>query len=262
MPVITLAAKSYNGSQLRKIKENLNTLLDGLKVEIQTCKRNEKGWTQIDITGEDINIALRYLNQKIGTCSTNLDSISKFSTIRCYLTNPNKSKTALGLDIGITMQQNVTATIPLQNLQAQLCDGKKLPLEKIVEIYALCENLPINVKVSSMDKPAKHVETELNEEQQNQYKNWTHMLLDRLIIVQASADNIRLALKRGGLTHDTIDVEPLGFFEHAVICKLGTDARGLIPRIGRNLKEATFAVFSPRRILRILGSEQVVSTSP
>jgi hypothetical protein len=88
------------------------------------------------------------------------------------------------------------------------------------------------------------------------------MLLDRLIIVQASADNIRLALKRGGLTHDTIDVEPLGFFEHAVICKLGTDARGLIPRIGRNLKEATFAVFSPRRILRILGSEQVVSTSP
>jgi hypothetical protein len=71
-----------------------------------------------------------------------------------------------------------------------------------------------------------------------------------------------LALKRGGLTHDTIDVEPLGFFEHAVICKLGTDARGLIPRIGRNLQEATFAVFSPRKILRILENEQPASTSP
>jgi hypothetical protein len=82
------------------------------------------------------------------------------------------------------------------------------------------------------------------------------MLLDRLIIVRASADNIKLALKYGGLTRDIVDVEPLGFFEHAVLCKLGTDARGLIPRIGRNLKEATFAVFSPRRILRILENTQ------
>jgi hypothetical protein len=261
MPIITLAAKSYNGSQLRKIKENLNTLLEGLKVEIQTCKRNEKGWTEIDITGEDTNIALRYLDQKIGTCSTTLDSITRFSTTKCYLTNPNKSKTALGIDIGITTPQNVTATIPLQTLQAQLCDGKKLPLEKIAEIYAFCENLPLNVKVSNVDEPAKHVETELNEKQQNQYKNWTDMLLDRLIIVRASVDNIKLALKYGGLTHDTIDVEPSGFFEHAVICKLGTDARGLIPRIGRNLKEATFAVFSPRRILRTLENEQPASTS-
>lgn len=256
MPTTTLAAKSYNGSQLRKTKENLDTLLEGLKVEIQTCKRNEKGWTQIDIVGDDTNIALRYLDQKIGTCPTTLDSISRFSTAKGYLTNPNKSKTALGIDIGITMSQNVTATIPLQNLQAQLCDGKKLPLEKIAEIYAFCENLPITVKIMNVDKAAKHVDAELAEKQQNQYKNWTDMLLDRLIIVRASVDNIKLALKYGGLTRDIVDVEPLGFFEHAVLCKLGTDARGLIPRIGRNLKEAAFAVFSPRRILRILENTQ------
>jgi hypothetical protein len=261
MPTITLAAKSYNGSQLRKIRENLNTLLEGLKVEIQTCKRNEKGWTQIDIAGEDTNIALRYLNQKIGTCPTTLDSINKFSTTKGYLTNPNKSKTAIGIDIGIITPQNVTATVPLQSLQAQLCDGKKLPLEKISEIYAFCENLPITVKVLSVDKAAKHVEAELDEKQQDQYKNWTNMLLDRLIIVRASGDNIKLALKYGDLTRDIIDVEPLGFFEHAVICKLGTDARGLIPRIGRNLKEATFAVFSPRRIMRILENTQSASIS-
>jgi hypothetical protein len=261
MPTVTLAAKSYNGSQLRKIRENLNTLLEGLKVEIQTCKRNEKGWTQIDITGEDTNIALRYLDQKIGTCPTTLDSISEFSTAKGYLTNPKRSKTALGIDIGITTPQNVTVTVSLQSLQAQLCDGKKLPLEKIAEIYALCENLPITVKVSNVDKAAKHVEAELTEKQQELYRNWTDMLLDRLIIVQASADNIKLALKHGGLTRDVVDIEPLGFFEHAVICKLGTDARGLIPRIGRNLKEAAFAVFSPRRIMRILENTGSASIS-
>lgn len=261
MPTITLAAKSYNGSQLRKIRENLSTLLEGLKVEIQTCKRNEKGWTQIDIAGEDTNIALRYLNQKIGTCPSTLDSISRFSTTKGYLINPKKNKTALGMDIGITTPQNVTATVSLQSLQAQLCDGKELPLEKTSEIYAFCENLPITVKVLSVDKAAKHVEAELDEKQQDQYKNWTDMLLDRLIIVRASADSVKLALKHGGLTRDIIDVEPLGFFEHAVICKLGTDARGLIPRIGRNLNEATFAVFSPRKIMRILENTESASIS-
>ena len=261
MPAITLATKSYNGSQLRKIRENLNTLLEGLKVEIRTCKRNEQGWTQIEIAGEDTNIALRYLDQKIGTCPAALDGISKFSTAKGYLTTPNKSKTALDIDIGIAIPQNVTTTISLQSLQAQLCDGKKLPLEKIAEIYAFCENLPVTVKVSSVDKAAKHVDAELNKKQQDQYRNWTDMLLDRLIIVRASADNIRLALKYGGLTRDVVDVEPLGFFEHAVICKLGTDARGLIPRIARNLKEATFAVFSPRRIERVLEYTQTASIS-
>ena len=261
MPTITLAAKSYNGSQLRKLGETLNTLLEGLKVEIQACERNEKGWTQIDIAGEDANIALRYLNQKIGTCPPTLDSINKFSTTKGYLANPSKNKTELDVDIGITTPQNVTATIPLQSLQAQLCDGKKLPLEKIAEMYAFCENLPITVKIMNLDKAAGHVEAEVAEKQQNQYKNWTGMLLDRLIIIRASADNIKLALKYGGLTRDIIDVEPLGFFEHAVICKLGTDARGLIPRIGRNLKEAAFAVFSPRKILRTLDNTRYASTS-
>lgn len=255
MPTVTLATKSYNGSQLRKLKANLDTLLEGLKVEIRTCKRNEQDWTLIEAEGEDTNIALHYLEQKVGTCLTTLDSIRRFSRTKGYLTNPNENTTALGIDIGITTPPNVIATVSLEHLQAQLCDGKKLPLKKIVEIYAFCENLPITIKVLNVDKATKHIEADLTQNQQDKYKKWTDMLLDRLIIVRASADNIKLALKYGGLTRDVIDVEPLGFFEHAVVCKLGTDARGLIPRIGRNLKEATFAVFSPRRILGILEKE-------
>jgi hypothetical protein len=49
-----------------------------------------------------------------------------------------------------------------------------------------------------------------------------------------------------------IGLESLGMCEHALVCKLGTDAAGLIPRIGRILKSAKFAVFNPRKIMRFL----------
>jgi hypothetical protein len=48
---------------------------------------------------------------------------------------------------------------------------------------------------------------------------------------------------------DTVGIEALGFFERAIVCKLGTDAVGLISKVGRNLKNATFAVFSPKKVL-------------
>jgi len=35
-------------------------------------------------------------------------------------------------------------------------------------------------------------------------------------------------------------------------CKLGTDAAGLIPKIGRNLKKAKFAVFNPKTLRAVL----------
>jgi hypothetical protein len=40
--------------------------------------------------------------------------------------------------------------------------------------------------------------------------------------------------------------------EHALTCKLGTDAAGLIPKIGRNLKNAKFAVFNPKSLRAFL----------
>jgi hypothetical protein len=61
-----------------------------------------------------------------------------------------------------------------------------------------------------------------------------------------------LALRKAGLNRDVLNVEPLGLFEFAVTCKLGTDAAGLIPKIGKNLRSATFTVFDPKRLLEFL----------
>jgi hypothetical protein len=92
----------------------------------------------------------------------------------------------------------------------------------------------------------------LAEKQVSQYNNWTKTLLDRLIILGAPVYDVERALEIAKCTRDVVDIESLGLFEQAVVCKLGTDATGLIPRLGRNLRTATFTIYSPRRLRAFL----------
>lgn len=80
-------------------------------------------------------------------------------------------------------------------------------------------------------------------------------MLDRLLILGVSLNGIKLAVEKAGFNRDVIGIEPLGGFEHAVVCKLGTDAVGLIPKIGKSLRNASLGVFSPKRLFAFFGNE-------
>jgi hypothetical protein len=54
------------------------------------------------------------------------------------------------------------------------------------------------------------------------------------------------------LERDVIEVEQLGFFEFSLTCKLGTEARGLIPRVGRYMRNAVFVVFNSKKSIDFL----------
>jgi len=98
----------------------------------------------------------------------------------------------------------------------------------------------------------------LAEKQVTLYRSWTKSLLDRLVVLGASSNEVMLALKQARCNRDVVDVEALGLFEHAIVCKLGTDARGLIPKIGKRLRNTNFSIFNPRRILKFLGECSVL----
>jgi hypothetical protein len=68
-------------------------------------------------------------------------------------------------------------------------------------------------------------------------------------------DDVEWVMERARLGRDVVDVEALGLFEHVLTCKLGTDAAGLIPRVGRFLRFARFVVFNPRKVLVFLGEQ-------
>jgi hypothetical protein len=66
---------------------------------------------------------------------------------------------------------------------------------------------------------------------------------------------VNTTVERTRLDRDVIEVEDLGLFEYALTCKLGTEARGLIPRVGRYMRNAVFVVFNSKKSIGFLGEQ-------
>ncbi|MEM3458324.1 MAG: DUF2110 family protein [Candidatus Bathyarchaeia archaeon] len=257
MPTVTLSVKAYNNFQLKYVNKFLENTLKGLKVEAKVCGVTRRGWVQVDVSGEDEQVALRYLADKVGLCPTHLKSIGKFSLLKGRIVNIDKRNDKISIDVGIFAPEIVDAMVPLQYLQAQLVDGRKVALQKIAQLYGFQENLPLMVKISNMDGESKEVETILSEKQLTQYRQWTKSLQDKLIILGVTLEEIQSALKTTGINRDVVNTEQLGLFEYAITCKLGTDAVGLISKIGKNLPTATLSVFNPKQIIEFLGDYSI-----
>jgi hypothetical protein len=253
MVTLTLPIKAHRASQFKLVDQFLKSTLRDLKVETKIDGITPNGWIQVTIYGADEKAASHYVADEIGQCPAKLEDVGKFSTYNGHLTSTRKSRSELGVDIGISSPVTIEAEISLQQLQAQLTDGRKVALEKIVELFGFCENFPITIKVSSIDKERKQVGAMFSVRQASKFENWTRSLLDRLLVIGSSNQEVMLALNRARLNRDIVGVEILGLFEHAIVCKLGTDAKGLIPKIGRQLQSASLSIFSPKRIIEFLG---------
>ena len=249
MTALTLMTKVSSGSQLKEVGRAVNFAFKGLEVEAKVAGTVAGGWVQIDLSGEDEGIATNYLIKEIGVCPGTFGNVRKFSTVKGYIRNIKKDG-KLFVDVGIFQPKNVDATIPLRRLQTQLIDGREIALKRIAELFGLSEGLPVGVKVLDVNEAENRIGAELSGRQVKKYAVWRESLLDRLLVLGASLYEINFALKHAKLESDVIEVEPLGLLEHALTCKLGTDAAGLIPKIGRKLKNATFSVFNAKTAMK------------
>ena len=249
MTVLTLLAKIYSSNQRRNIDETVKNLFVGLSVDATVISSSTDNWVQVTLAGEDEEVATNLLKREFGFCPSTLENAQGSSMLKGYVTNLEKSKEELLVDVGIFQPKTVYAVIPLGNLQAQLADGRPAPLKKIVELWGICENLPMGVRIVNVDTVANRIDAELATEQIEKYELWQGSLLDRLLVLGASLYQVKMAVEQEELSRDVIDIEPLGMFEYALVCKLGTDAAGLISRIGRRLRKAKFTVFNPKRTL-------------
>ncbi|RLI29800.1 hypothetical protein DRO50_00850 [Candidatus Bathyarchaeota archaeon] len=253
MPKITLLQKIYGSNKPEDFQEAFNELFKQLKVKTEICGVTPRGWLQIKLSGEDQKFALNYLQKHFGLCPEKLENLTKFSTIRGRITHLGKSKTQLRVDIGIFKPKNIDAVVPLQNLQAQLLDGKKFALQKIIELFGLAENFPLTVEICGAAQENGTISAVLSEQQISTFSNWTETLLDKLLVFGASLPAVEYAVKKSGYARNVVEIETLGFLEHAVTCKLGTQAVGLIPKMGKLLPAALLTVFSPTKIIKLRG---------
>ena len=252
MTALTLLTKATSGNRLKRVGEALKAQLSGLEVKTEVLGVAAGGWVQVELSGEDEGVATSYLTKKVGLCPTNLGDVKKFSALKGYMRNIGEDAETLLVDVGVFQPQIVYAAVPLRRLQVELVGGREVALRKVAELFGFCEGLPVNVKVTAVDEAENRLDAELSGKQVRRYEVWCESLLDRLLVLGPALPEVEETIERARLGRDVIDVEPLGVFEHALTCKLGTDATGLIPRIGRNLKTARFVVFNPKVLRRFL----------
>ena len=252
MTTLTLLARAHSVNQLNQIGDALRLSLEGLDVEAKILGTVGGRWVQIAIAGEDEGIATSYIAKEIGFCPINFEGVKKSSPLKGYVADFEKSREELVVDVGVFQPKTVHATVSLRHLQAQLMDGRKVALEKIGELFGFCGDMPLSVKVVRVNEELSLIEAELSAWQVEKYGGGQRALLDRLIVLGSTLNEAEDALEYAKLSRDVISVESLGIFEHVLTCKLGTDAAGLIPKIGRILKNARFAVFNPKKLRKFL----------
>jgi len=254
MTILTLLVKATNLGQAKQIDELLKTQFAELDVEVKVLANTANRWVQVSLSGEDEAIATSYINKEIGTCPTSLANAKNFPVLKGYISKLDLTKQEVIVDVGIFEPKIVLATLPLACLQAQLVDGRGVDLKKIAEIYGFAERSPLSIKsVFPITEEVEGFQAELAVEQVEKLHTWQQSLLDRLIILGASVDTIENVLERTRLTRDVIGIETLGMFEHALTCKLGTNAAGLVSVVGRYLRNSVFVVFNAKKSIDFLG---------
>jgi len=253
MPIVVLLEKVYGPFPPETFEPVLLSLCKGLKVRLRVVGKTSRGWIQTEVSGEDETAALHFIDREIGLAPISVDKLEKFSVIRGGVVFSGKSRNELCVDVGVFSPETYDAVVPLQTLQAQLADGMKLPLQRLIELFCLYDNLPLKVKIAgSVDAQKKLVEAELSEAQLSQITYWIRSYLDRLLVFGAPISEVEHAVRASGHFRDAVKIEPLGLLGQAVLCKLGTDAAGLIPKVGRLLPNAILAPFCPRKIRQLI----------
>jgi len=254
MPTVTLLEKAYGHFSAETFEPMLKSLCKGLKVQIKVKGKTAQEWIQVEVSGEDESVVLKLLNSEFGLAPNSTDNVQKFSVLRGRIVESGKTSSGLLVDVGVFEPRVVYAKIPIESLQAQLADGKRLPFQRLTELFCLLDYVPLLVKIVDTDWHGENEAflAELSERQLALFTDWLRSSLDRLLILGAQYDEVERAAEASRHFRDVVKIESLGWLEHALVCKLGTDAVGLIPAIGRFLRTATLAPFSPRKIGQIV----------
>jgi hypothetical protein len=254
MPIVTVLEKKYGRTSPEIIEKIFHNLIKGFSVRLTFDGTSKSGWIKLKIEGNDETIALNLIEKHFGLAPMSLNLLENFSIFKGKVISSTSEK--ISIDLGIHSDEVLNAVIKKKTLHTQLVDGREIPLDKLIELFCLYENLPLEImSIKKTKKKLKTIEAVLSERQISFFKNWINSRFDRLLIFGSSIFEVEKAINQSRIHRDIIRIESLGIFEQVILCKLGTDAVGLIPQLGKFLNLKFFAPFSPKKILKYVDSE-------
>lgn len=218
------------GSHL--LRDNLVNQAKALNVEFEFSL--EGYWLQIKAKGEDAEAFLNLVKKEYGEAPISRSNLEKWDIVNGFITGAGRIGYGVYVDIGIQQPAPKDALYPLHRMRAQLADGEAKSSREILDANALVDYVPLKVIVTELD--GEKISIELTDETRDRLVSWRKYPFDRVIAVGADKALVENAVRSSGLGNDIVKVESLSLFVQSLLCKIGTDAPGVIAKIGSRLR--------------------------
>ncbi len=236
-------AKDFNSN----LENALRTLKGDLSSSIKLDGFSKKGWARIDITGDDSEVVSELVTRKLGHAQTELANVEPQGVYEGIIAG--EIKDGVEVDIGIDTPRPINVKIGVEALRAQLADGKPVGLIEIIQDYCLFSGSKASVRITRLERGDEDIEGWFADSHIEQLSSWIASNLDRIQISDCYRQEADSAIRKSNIERDIVAIEPLTLTAQSVICKLGTDAIGLIPKLGSVLRKLELQPFIPKKIL-------------
>ena len=237
-----VSAKEFSAA----LEESLSKLRGELSASTKLVGLSGNGWAKVEIVGEDSEVTTEIISRELGRAQTDLSQIRVQEN---YYGIVDGVDADLSVDIGIEKPKPLSVNLDSKGLRAQLCDGKPLSCSEIAESYCIHPGTRLAVRITRLERDTSTLEAWLADSQIELFSQWITSHLERIQVFDCTRQSLENAIRKADLERDVISVEPNTLTTHSVVCKLGTDAIGLIPKLGSKLRKSELEPFLPRRIL-------------
>ncbi len=214
----------------------------GLLVEWKISTR--QGWLVVGVRGEDAEVFLNLLMDRFGTVPVDGSRVEKWDLLKGSVTGAGRVGFGVYVDLGVLEPVAKDGLFPLHRMRAQLADGVSKPCREIIEENGLMDGFPVRTRVTGLD--GEKISLELSDETRELFLSWRRLPFDRVVAVGVMREEVESVVRAAGLQYDVIRIEPLSLFSQCLVCKKGTDAPGVIARVGGRLKGVRLAAYRAR----------------
>ena len=238
-----VAAQEFSAA----LEQSLSKLIGELSASTRLVGFSANGWAKIEVDGEDAEVLIEIISRELGRAQTDINRIQAQESHYGIVDGVGHD---LSVDIGIEKPSPLSVHLNMNGLRAQLCDGKPLSSHEIAELYCIHPGTRLAVRLTRLERETSTLEGWLADPQIQLFSGWISSHLDQIHVFDCSRPSLENAVRKASLERDVISVESSTLTTHSVVCKLGTDAIGLIPKLGSKLRKSQLEPFVPRRILK------------
>jgi len=236
-----LTAKDFKVRLEKELKELKGQLTASISVDGLT----KSGWTRISVAGTDNEIVGEIIANRFGLALMEPRLLEVPGIYEAAIIG--RDERGLIFDFGLDPKR-LKCIIPTSNLHTQLADGKSIPLEQLIECYCLHPGMRISTRVTR--RADDEIEAWLSDRYMHRVEDWVATGLDRILVFDCFRKEAESAVLTTHLSRDVVAVESETLTLQSIVCKLGTDAVGLIPKLGHSLRKQKLKPFLPEKIIR------------